>query len=92
MPGATPTSAAMSTPAGKPLADRGKVARAAAVERQAREGARKIGSGAERGADLLAAAGVGQHPGDRVEAPVDQRHVGRRAGDAGGPGAARRRR
>ena len=61
---------------GETLADGGEIARAAAIERQARQGAGKIGRGGKGGADGLTPAGIGKHPGDRIEAPGDDRRVG----------------
>ena len=77
---------------GEAVADGGKVARAAAVERQARERAREVGRRGERGADRLAAAGVGEHPGDGVEAAADDRRVGRGTGEPAGEEPRARRR
>ena len=78
---------------GEPVADRGEVARAAAVERQARQRARRDRAPRRASSRMRSAPrGIGEHPGDRVEAAVDRRRDRSRARPGGAPGAARRRR
>ena len=64
------------------VAQAGKVARAAASDRQARQCARHVGRGAQRGPDIVARRAVGDKGGNRIQPPCDPRAVGERGGEA----------
>ena len=68
----------------EPVADRGEVARAAAVEHQPRQRPGEVGRGGERLARSSRRRRLGQHPRDRVEPAVDLRDIGRRPVEAAG--------
>ena len=58
-----------------------KIARAAASDRQPRQGARHVGRGAQRGSDIVARGAVGDKGRNRIQPPRDCRAVGERRGE-----------
>ena len=64
------------------VAQAGKIARAAASDRQPRQGARHVGRGAQRGSDVVTRGAVGDKGGNRIQPPRDSRAVGERRGEA----------
>ena len=60
------------------VAQAGKIARAAASDRQSRQRARHVGRGAQRGADIVARGAIGDEGRDRIQPPRDRRAVGER--------------
>ena len=64
------------------IAQARQIARAAASDRQPRQGARHVGCGLERGADIVTRGAVGNERRNRIQPPCDRRAVGKWRGKA----------
>ena len=58
-----------------------KIARAAASDRQPRQGARHVGRGAQRGPDIVTRRAIGDKGRNRIQPPRNSRAVGERRGE-----------